>query len=120
MPKLAENSRQRPCTIAGRFTAAEQENIHAAAESHGMSPSGFAREAILSAVQATPIERLILGKICETQALLKLFFGGLLAQLNEKDSPFTREKFAKMIEAAAEAQGRKVDELLRQLGGRHA
>ena len=62
----------------------------------------------------------MLAKLCETQALLKLFFGGLLAQLNEKDSPFTRETFAKMIEAAAEAQDRKVDELLRQVGGSRA
>lgn len=117
MPRLTENVSQRPCIISGRFTETEQNVIQEIAESRGLSPSGFVRNAALSATEATPTERLILEKLCETQSLLKLLFGGLFAQLNEKDNAFTGKKFADALKIAADVRHRQADELLRRHAG---
>ncbi len=112
MPKLVKNTSKHPRSVAARFTLAEEKIVQEAANARGMSPAGFARKVILSAVNAPPIEAILLEKLCETQSLLKLFFGGLFAQLNEKDSVFTRKKCADAVEIAAEARQRQAAELL--------
>ena len=112
MPKLTDNSSQRDCTISGRFTEIEQNCIQEVAESRGLSPSAFVREATLSATEATPTEQLILETLCETKSLLGLCFGGLFAQLNQKDNVFTAEKFANALKNAADARQKQAAELL--------
>lgn len=112
MPKLVKNAPKHPQSIAARFTLAEEKIVQEAADARGKSPAGFAREVILSAVNGPSTETILLEKLCETQSLLKLFFGGLFAQLNEKDSVFTRKKCADAVEIAAGARHRQAAELL--------
>lgn len=112
MPKLVKNAPKHPRSIAGRFTLAEEKRVQEAADARGLSPAGFARKVILSVTDGPSAETILLEKLCETQSLLKLFFGGLFAQLNEKDSIFTREKCADAVKLAAELQQKQAAELL--------
>ncbi len=88
--------------------------VQEAADAKGMSPAGFAREIILSAIQTSSTETVILEKLCETEFLLRQFFGGLFSQLSDKNSVMTHERFMKAL-SVAPGEGRKLAaELLSQ------
>jgi hypothetical protein len=111
MPQLTNKETGQPEKVTARFTERELALVKERAAELNLSPSAFARQAILSAVEATAIERLTLAKLCKQEELLLRLFGGLFAQLNEKE-PFGRETFKLSVEAADKAQYGKADALL--------
>jgi DNA primase large subunit len=87
----------------------DSKSIIHAAERLNLTPSEFAREALLTAANASVAQRLLLAKSCKIEAMLQLFFGGLFAQLNQNEI-FEEADFQRALEVAEAAQFRKVEE----------
>lgn len=112
MAKVIEDPSQRDSVISARFTEVEQNCIQEAAESRGLKPSAFVRQAALSATEVMPTERAILEKLCTTEYLLTQFFAGLFTHLSDKNDVITPERFQK-VRSLAPGEGRKIaDEFL--------
>jgi uncharacterized protein (DUF1778 family) len=108
MPRLTQNSSNRPYKLTARFTTEEETLIVEAAHRLNMTPSAFARQALLASTQASETERLLLAKTCKVEAMLQLLFGGLFAQLNDNKT-FEKEHFRQALEIAEAVQFRKAE-----------
>ncbi|SRR5579883_1332982 len=115
MPRLKPKSSKRIFKVTARLTSDEEIQLIEAARRRNMSPSAFAREAILASAQLNPSERLLLAKTCKVEAMLQLLFGGLFAQMND-NKPFEKEHFRQALETAEALQFRKADEHLLKHG----
>ena len=117
MPKLASPRMKRPFSITAKLTEEEHAALIQTAERLSMRPSAFAREVLLSSVQASPTETLLLAKTCKVEAMLQLLFGGLFAQLND-NIPFEKEHFKQALDTAEVVQFRKAEEhMLKHIAG---
>jgi hypothetical protein len=111
MPQLTNKETSQPEKVTARFTGRELALVKERAERLNISPSAFARQAILAATEATAMDRLMLAKLCKIEILIQLFFSGLFAQLNQNQR-FEAEEFKAAFAKADSAQYRKADELL--------
>jgi len=111
MPKLTKTSLQRSQSVTAKLTVEEEMLLKTAAERESLSPTGYARKVLLSSLRSTPMERLLLAKLCKQEILIQLFFSGLFAQLNQNQR-FEAEEFKAAFAKADSAQYRKADELL--------
>jgi len=115
MPRLKPKSSKRIFKVTARLTSDEETQLIEAARRRNMSPSAFAREAVLASAKVNPNERLLLAKTCKVEAMLQLLFGGLFAQIND-NKPFEKEHFRQALETAEALQFRKADEHLLKHG----
>jgi hypothetical protein len=111
MPKLTKTSLQRSQSVTAKLTVEEEMLLKTAAERESLSPTGYARKVLLSSLRSTPMERLLLAKLCKQETLLLRLFAGLFAQLNEKKT-FEREHFKLAAEESDNSQYGKADALL--------
>jgi hypothetical protein len=109
MPKLVDTRSKRSFSVTAKLNAAEHAALIQATERLNLTPSEFAREALLAAANASVAQRLLLAKSCKIEAMLQLFFGGLFAQLNQNET-FEEADFQRALEMAEAAQFRKVEE----------
>jgi hypothetical protein len=109
MPKLVDTRSKRCFSVTAKLNAPEHAALIRAAERMNLTPSEFAREALLASTNATTTQRLLLAKTCKIEAMLQLLFGGLFAQLNQQET-FEEEDFQRALEMAEAAQFRKADE----------
>src|SRR3954462_14965024 len=120
-PYLQDNYSEK---VTLRLTTEQKKQIEESAMKSSVSPSEWTRRQIvkalgpdtdshpiLSATEATAVERLLLAKLCKQEELLRRLFGGLLEQLNE-GKIFDRETAMFAVECAESNQYRKADELL--------
>ncbi len=109
MPKLVNTRAKRSFSVTAKLNAPEHAALIRAAERMNLTPSEFAREALLASTNATTTHRLLLAKTCKIEALLQLLFGGLFAQLNQQET-FEEEDFRRVLDMAEAAQFRKAEE----------
>lgn len=109
MPKLVDTRCKRSFSVTAKLNAAEHAALIQAAQQLNLTPSQFAREALLASTSASATQRLLLAKSCKIEAMLQLLFGGLFAQLNQNET-FEEEDFKWALEMAEAAQFRKAEE----------
>jgi hypothetical protein len=109
MPKLVDTRSKRSFSVTAKLNAAEHAALIRAAERLNLTPSEFAREALLASTNASATQRLLLAKSCKIEAMLQLLFGGLFAQLNQNEM-FEEKDFQRALEMAEAAQFRKAEE----------
>lgn len=109
MPKLLDTRCKRAFSVTAKLNGAEHAAVIQAAQRLNLTPSEFAREALLASASASATQRLLLAKSCKIEAMLQLLFGGLFAQLNQNET-FEEEDFQRALEMAEAAQFRKAEE----------